>query len=95
MASRALSAKMRDADSARYLPLIRPDDTTDMPADQSSKIVFEAAEPPAVDTKQEEIDEGTAAHVAELQAAGHGEAAHELAKTIETPAIRQEVDPEH
>lgn len=46
----------------------------------------------APDIDQEVIDQGTAAHVAKLLDAGEVDNAHELAKTIETPSIRQEVD---
>lgn len=47
----------------------------------------------AVDTEQEDIDQGTAARVQELLREGHADQAHELTKTIETPEIRANVDP--
>ncbi len=47
------------------------------------------------DIDQEEIDQGTAEQVAKLRDVGEVDKAHELAKTIETPSIRQEVDPDN
>ncbi len=47
----------------------------------------------AADIDQDELDHGTANRVLELLGDGHVEEAHELAKTIERPALRQEVDP--
>lgn len=76
--------KLADALAVPVRELIE-DDVSNMP----SVVVLPS------DIDQEEIDQGTAAHVAKLRAAGEVDKAHELAKTIETPSIQQEVDPDN
>ncbi len=77
----------------------------DMPIESVASVILEDAVrtllmanaststlPKATNAGQEELDEATAARVLELLAAGLADEAHELVKTIETPAIREPIE---